>query len=183
MSDEQDFEREPLRHRLIVAGMAEIATHGVADFSLRRVASACQISCAAPYKHFKNREELLREILRYIHGQWSLLRGEVFRLFAGDSRRLILEVGLAYVRFFASNPYFRTVLSATGKGEAPDDKLEAPVAAYCRERSLDTEEEGQRLFRLRALLAGTVAMLEDGALGGSEQACALLRTAIEREFS
>lgn len=182
MTDEQDFEREPLRHRLIVAGMAEIATHGVADFSLRRVASACQISCAAPYKHFKNREELLREILRYIHGQWSLLRDEVFRLFAQDTRRLVLEVSLAYVRFFTSNPHYRTVLAATGKGELPDDHLDTAVDAYCREREIEGDERRALLFRLRALLFGTIAMLEGKSTGG-EEIYALLRASIAREFS
>ena len=45
---------ETLRNRLIVTGAKEIAENGIAGFSLRKIASECGISCAAPYKHFKN---------------------------------------------------------------------------------------------------------------------------------
>ena len=50
---------DSVREQLIIAGIAELENHGIADFSLRRVASVCNISCAAPYKHFKNKEMLI----------------------------------------------------------------------------------------------------------------------------
>ena len=46
-----------LKEKLLTAGIDEILTHGMGDFSLRRVAASCGASCAAPYKHFKNKEE------------------------------------------------------------------------------------------------------------------------------
>ena len=55
-----------LKEKLLSAGIDEIAAHGVRDFSLRRVAAACGASCAAPYKHFKNKEEFLRATIEYI---------------------------------------------------------------------------------------------------------------------
>ena len=48
-----------LKEKLLTAGIDEIMTHGMGDFSLRRVAAACGASCAAPYKHFKNKEEFI----------------------------------------------------------------------------------------------------------------------------
>jgi len=45
-----------LRQDLILAGIEEINTHGANDFSVRRVASACHVSTAAPYKHFKDKK-------------------------------------------------------------------------------------------------------------------------------
>ena len=44
-----------VREQLIKAGISELENHGISDFSLRRVASGCNISCAAPYKHFKDK--------------------------------------------------------------------------------------------------------------------------------
>ena len=52
---DEELGSESVREQLIAAGTAELEAHGIADFSLRRVAAACNISCAAPYKHFKNR--------------------------------------------------------------------------------------------------------------------------------
>ena len=49
-----------LREKLLSAGIDEIVTHGVEGFSLRRVAAACGASCAAPYKHFKNKYEFVK---------------------------------------------------------------------------------------------------------------------------
>ena len=66
-----------VREQLIAAGTAELEAHGIADFSLRRVAAACNISCAAPYKHFKNREEFINSIFTYIKDQLNLLLDQV----------------------------------------------------------------------------------------------------------
>ena len=44
-----------MRQLLIEAGIEEINRSGVTDFSVRRVAMECGVSCAAPYKHFKDR--------------------------------------------------------------------------------------------------------------------------------
>ena len=42
------------RDRLIQAGLEELNQYGVQHFSTRRVAKVCGVSCAAPYKHFKD---------------------------------------------------------------------------------------------------------------------------------
>ena len=179
MSDERDYEKEPLRNRLLVAGMQEIATHGVADFSLRRVSAACGISCAAPYKHFKNKDEFILEIIRYIRRQWSLLRDDLFRLFSEDARRQLIEVALAYVRFFASNPHFRTVLVAAGEDDAHAD-LSLPFMRYADLRGYGEAERRDRLYSLRATLYGMTAMLENGELAGTAEDYSMIRAAIER---
>ena len=50
-----------LREALILAGIHEINANGVASFSIRRVAEACGVSCAAPYKHFSESDTWLRK--------------------------------------------------------------------------------------------------------------------------
>ena len=62
----EEFAALPLRRRLILAAIDEIEEVGFERFSVRRVAAACGASCAAPYKHFKNRQELVVAILDYI---------------------------------------------------------------------------------------------------------------------
>ncbi len=51
-----------LKEALIKEGLKLINEEGKKGFSLRKVAARCQVSHAAPYKHFKNKEELLEAI-------------------------------------------------------------------------------------------------------------------------
>lgn len=59
------------RETLILAGLEELNEYGVQHFSTRRVAKACGVSCAAPYKHFKDSHEFIAEILGYINRQYD----------------------------------------------------------------------------------------------------------------
>ena len=56
-----------MREVLILAGIDEINAHSVTDFSIRRVAEACGVSCAAPYKHFKDKREFIASIIEYVN--------------------------------------------------------------------------------------------------------------------
>ena len=64
------------RETLILAGLEELNEYGVQHFSTRRVAKACGVSCAAPYKHFKDSHEFIAEILGYING--SMMRNSAW---------------------------------------------------------------------------------------------------------
>ena len=112
---EEEYFSESVREKLIIAGADEISRHGLTNFSLRRVAAACNISCAAPYKHFKNKEELILEIIRHINRQWELLCGQILTLFENDPRHRLTEVCVAYVRFWVANPNYRSILSISEK--------------------------------------------------------------------
>ena len=176
---EEVYSAEDIKERLIIAGIRELETHGLNDFSLRRVAMVCEVSCAAPYRHFRSKDELILEIIRYIRHQWSLLRDDLFRLFCEDARRQLIEVALAYVRFFASNPHFRTVLVAAGEDDAHAD-LSLPFMRYADLRGYGEAERRDRLYSLRATLYGMTAMLENGELAGTAEEYSMIRAAIER---
>ena len=51
-----------LRQALIDAGIKLINENGEENLSLRKVAAACDVSHAAPYAHFKDKEELIDAI-------------------------------------------------------------------------------------------------------------------------
>ena len=111
---EEEFGSASVREQLITAGIVELETHGVADFSLRRVASACNISCAAPYKHFKSKEALIEGIFDYITSQLNLLLDQVAAVYS-NPKTCLAEICIAYIRFCIANPHFRAVLMLSGK--------------------------------------------------------------------
>ena len=51
-----------LRQALIDAGIKIINENGEEALSLRKAAAACDVSHAAPYAHFKDKDELLEAI-------------------------------------------------------------------------------------------------------------------------
>ncbi len=160
-------ESEGLRDRLIIAGIEEISLHGVNDFSLRRVASRCDASCAAPYKHFKNREEFIRAIVGYINSQWSLLSESVLRLYEGDTRRQLVELCVAYIRFLAANANYRAALTASGGSELEGSDFSSLLERYCEENLIPARDRPRRLYAVKALMFGTVSMLSSGELSSN----------------
>ncbi len=61
-----NYHHGDLRQALIDAGIHIIETEGVDALSLRRVATACGVSQAAPYAHFKNKAELVDGIKDHV---------------------------------------------------------------------------------------------------------------------
>jgi AcrR family transcriptional regulator len=186
------FNHDPLRDRLIVAGIAEIGQHGVGGFSLRRVAAACNTSCAAPYKHFKNKDDLILEIIRFVNRQWELLRDQVLALHPGDDAERIVEVCVAYIRFWVANPNYRFALKAPGYEysaaeitEKPDDPktIENLVRVYCDNMSADEEETERKVCAVKAILYGMTTMLDDGELQNTPQAYDRIRRTVRIELS
>ncbi len=179
---EDEFFSDTLKDKLIIAGANEISQYGMTNFSLRRVAAACNISCAAPYKHFKNKEELILEIIRYINRQWELLRDQVLKIFDGDIRKQIVEVCLAYVRFWIANPNYRSLLLTAEASETP--KNHASVEGLIRSLADGDNDEVQRkIYAVKAIIYGMTAMMENGELRNEPKTYEYIRVTIERELN
>ena len=177
---EEGYIEESVRTRLILTGIAELEEHGIADFSLRRAALAAQVSCAAPYRHFKDKEEYVHEIIKYVNSKWELLSNEIERIFGGDPPRLAIETCMASLRFRVANKNFGTVfaLAAKGEGSSVDSSIRAATAAYSAYRDLSEEDARMKEYTALALVSGTALMIaQDGA-----DALALARKKLELEF-
>ena len=66
-----------VRDRLIEEGLIELNLYGINDFSVRRIAAACGVSCAAPYKHFANKNEFIAAIIEYGNSLWGIRQRRV----------------------------------------------------------------------------------------------------------
>jgi AcrR family transcriptional regulator len=62
MPDSGPYHHGDLRSALLQAARAEVEDNGYESLSLRRLASLTGVSHAAPYRHFRNRDELLLEL-------------------------------------------------------------------------------------------------------------------------
>ena len=177
-----DFIEKNVRTRLIIAGINELEERGIRDFSLRRVALRAEVSCAAPYRHFKDKEDFISEIIKYISSKWMLLCHEVEKVFSSDKRRLIIELAVANLRFWLANANYRTVLMtlSTSSGDVLSD-FDGPLINSVREWcALSGEDAQTKIFTVRALLYGCVMMTSGDTLRADLPT--LLRRELEEIF-
>ena len=95
-----------LRQALIKAGIKIINESGEENLSLRKVAALCDVSHAAPYAHFKDKDELLEAIKNSVTDRFmdELLKAIEDKPTADQA---IIAMGRTYIQFFSSNPdYF-----------------------------------------------------------------------------
>lgn len=186
-----NFEYEELKDKLIIAGINEIDTHGPEDFSLRRVAYACGVSCAAPYKHFKNREGLIVEILGFFNRQWKLLEDQIIEVNKNDLKKLILELSLANIKFRIANPNYRFLFTLNKETfpvekqkemDCMNGKLEEYVIEYCKSRQIPDTVTGKKLISLNAYIYGAAMIAELDEFRNKTDYFELIKATIEKNL-
>lgn len=178
------------KEELIRAGIHELQENGFTDFSIRRVAAACGISCAAPYRHFKNKDEFVLAIFRYINRRWYLTQNMILSEYDSQRERLI-EMSIAYIRFLLENPDYCTILMTRAdsfNAEQLHEKsgisscVRGLINQYCRTVSMTAEDRTRKTYIVRSLIFGAALMMINGELDDSEKTFDMIRTSIAREF-
>ena len=105
----QSYHHGNLRNELIEKAIDIVNNEGEQALSIRKVAGACGVTYAAPYAHFKNKEDLLTAIQEHITEQFAtLLENTLFEY--KKSKELLLYLGNTYVNFFLDNPNYFSFL-------------------------------------------------------------------------
>lgn len=93
-----------LRAALIDAAVPLLEAHGPAALSLREVAKAAGVSHAAPYRHFRDKTELLEEIAAAGYAKLTRACRTAQRRHADDPARQLVEAGLGYLLLVVEQP-------------------------------------------------------------------------------
>lgn len=99
-----------LRNELIKTGLKLLNEEGYQKFSLRNVAKSCNVSHTAPYRHFKNKDELVAAITVEAVGKFDEALKEAVKLYPDDWEEQLKEMGFRYVKFFVENPDYLHLL-------------------------------------------------------------------------
>lgn len=152
-----------LRERILQASREVVAAQGPGALSIREIARQAGVSHQAPYKHFRDREEILATLLlEGMDGLATALEA------AGEDPQ---AVGRAYVRWALANPgpfrlLFRPDMVATGDPRVQEagarawaclERLSAALAGSPAEREVIAA-------RLWSLAHGLATLLLDGPL-------------------
>ena len=112
MSDK--YHHGDLRNALIEEGIKMINTSGEDSLSMRKLAEKCGVSMAAPYAHFKNKEEMINAIKQYVEDAFTEYLEAAVNKAEDDVEARIVALGVAYVSFFIDNPEYFTFLFSRG---------------------------------------------------------------------
>ena len=112
-----------LSRALVMAARRILESEGPNALSLRAVAREAGVSPAAPYHHFKDKNELLEAVA---HEGWMQLGAEVAkaRTDAPNQRAALTNIGVAYVIFARQNPALYRVMY-----DGMRDRTEMPLHA------------------------------------------------------
>ena len=186
------FARKTIKERLILAGIDEIGNCGVANFSLRQVAVACNVSCATPYNYFKNKEVFVLEIIQYIKYQWSLLKGEINKLYNNDEKKLLIELCVFYIKFLFGNPNYRSIImldnievddESYSDIESARNFIEIELEHYMKINNVSVRESRRKSFVIRAIVFEATLLLERGDLENTPENFDFIRYCIAKELS
>lgn len=108
--DSKSYHHGDLKAELVQKGLEILDRDGYEGFSLRKVAGACGVSQTAPYRHFKNKDELIAEIMKQALCAFNESLASAVDKYPDSPINQIREMGVAYVRFFLDNPQYLRLL-------------------------------------------------------------------------
>lgn len=181
---------EATKEKFLIASVAELEEHGVTDFSIRRVAQRCEVSCGAPYKHFKNKNELILEVIRYINRKWYAYQKTLIADCASVREELI-EISMGYIGFLCDHPGFLSILLLNDKNMDSEQIAEKNrisdltaelIEQYCMRVSMSQEDAVRKIFAVRSFIFGAALMFNGEVLARDEATMNNIRYCISREF-
>jgi len=104
------YHHDDLKRKLIAEGLKQLNEDGYENFSLRKVAKACGVSHTAPYRHFKNKDELIIAITIEALEKFDESLKQAAIKYPEDIKSQINEMGFLYVKFFVENPQYLQLL-------------------------------------------------------------------------
>ena len=103
---------------MIKNGIKIIGEEGYGKFSMRKVAGACGVSHAAPYRHFKDKESLVTAILDQANEKFDRILQAALEKYPDDSKNQLREMAFSYIKFFVENPEYMKLLFCSDMGKA-----------------------------------------------------------------
>src|SRR5258705_741843 len=130
-SGSRGYHHGNLKEALIRAALELIAQKGPAGFTLAEAARWAGVSPAAPYRHFRDRDELLADVARRGFDQFEAALARAWDDGRPDPFAAFDRVGKAYLQFAKTEPaYYSAMFEAGIPPEANPELREAGERAF-----------------------------------------------------
>ena len=180
-----------IRERLIEAGIRELEMNGAHGFSLRRVAQVCGVSCAAPYKHFKDKRALIEAIAERLNSEWFNRQEEALSRLSGDVGAQLRAICKEYLRFLCENPNFCSLLTlqdeASGKWHLnhlfnQSSRAKQLIVQYAAKYNITEDDVHSNVCAIRAVLYGAAMMNQNDDMRPTDSTIEILSRMIDSQF-
>jgi AcrR family transcriptional regulator len=111
---ERGYHHGNLREALVRAALELIAEKGAAGFTFADAARWVGVSPAAPYRHFRDRDELLADVARRGFEQFEIALKRAWNDGRPDTFAAFETLGKAYLAFARSEPAFYSAMFEAG---------------------------------------------------------------------
>lgn len=170
-----------LRAALIEAALRAIAEDGPDRFTLRDVARRAGVSAAAPYRHFRDKEELLAAVAGDAAERLQAMIERAVSAAGGTALQQFRAAGIAHVQFVVAHPeHFRALNTPRIAERMPADAREKWTAwNQAQRRALADARAAGQLAQIplddlwlaaNALVHGLGHMIVEGQLGDVDAA-------------
>lgn len=105
----KSYHHGDLKSQLMRQGLLILNNEGYEALTMRKVAHACGVSQTAPYRHFKDKDELIYAIVSSALSAFNESLEEAVDENQDPTAQLKM-LGMAYIRFFAHNPEYLWLL-------------------------------------------------------------------------
>ncbi len=165
LPDSKRYHHGDLRNTLIIAAAELIEESGSLDFAMVEAARRAGVSSAAPYRHFRDRDELLQAVSHLCFlGLTEASRAAVAEKEVG-SEDAIIALGNTYVRFMLEHRNFFDLMWGDMGARAMDEErvdlrgsgfyvLADCVAALCERESIAPVDPVELATELWAMVHG-----------------------------
>ena len=103
-----------LRDALIRAALSLIAEKGPAGFTFAETARSAGVSPAAPYRHFRDRDDLLADVARQGFARFEAMLGRAWNDGLPDALTAFGNIGKAYLAFARTEPAYYSAMFESG---------------------------------------------------------------------
>src|SRR5579862_8326562 len=103
-----------LKEALIQAALELIAEHGPSGFTFADASRSAGVSPAAPYRHFRDRDELMADVARRGFERFEAALLKAWSEGKPDPMTAFQRVGQAYLAFARSEPAFYSAMFEAG---------------------------------------------------------------------
>jgi AcrR family transcriptional regulator len=156
-ADSKPYHHGDLRRALLEAAETVLERDGPGGLSLRGVAREAGVSPAAPYHHFKDKDELLLAVGKtgFAHLNTSLAAAATC---STDLSEKLSDIGVAYVEFALAHPAtYRVMYDCARRVDAMPDSEEHDGGGFKMVKDAIREAAGGEISEVDAQLAAIAA--------------------------
>src|SRR6202166_3749603 len=121
---ERGYHHGNMKEALLQAALGLIAEKEPAAFTFAEAARSAGVSPAAPYRHFRDREELMADVARLGFERFANDLEKAWHGGNPSPLEALQNIGRAYLAFARNEPAYYAAMFETGRPKTPNTALE-----------------------------------------------------------